>query len=81
VVTDHNVSTDAELIWHVVFDDGDECDLNLAELLPFLLPETHLYPTKSNPNPSLYFLSLREPKTQGGHPPPPRPPPPPKRPG
>ena len=24
VVTDHDVSTDHELIWHVVFDDGDE---------------------------------------------------------
>ena len=33
VVTDHDVSTDAELIWHVKFDDGDECDLNLFELL------------------------------------------------
>ena len=55
VVTDHDVSTEAELIWHVRFEDGDECDLNLAELLPILLPDTHLYPTKSNPNPSLYF--------------------------
>jgi hypothetical protein len=55
MVTDHDVSTDAELIWLVVFDDGDECDLNLAELLPILLPETHLHPTKSNPNPSSYF--------------------------
>jgi hypothetical protein len=44
VVTDHDVSTDAELIWHVVFDDGDECDLNLVELLPILLPETDLSP-------------------------------------
>ena len=44
VVTDHDVSTDHELIWHVVFDDGDECDLNLVELLPILLPETHLSP-------------------------------------
>ena len=44
VVTDHDVSTDNEFIWHVEFDDGDECDLNLAELLPILLPETHLFP-------------------------------------
>jgi hypothetical protein len=43
VVTDHDVSTDAELIWHVKFDDGDECDLNLIELLPVLLPETYLF--------------------------------------
>ncbi len=44
VVTDLDVSTDHELIWHVVFDDGDECDLNLVELLPILLPEAHLSP-------------------------------------
>jgi hypothetical protein len=44
VVTDHDVSTDPELIWHVVFDDGDECDLNLVELLLILLPEAHLFP-------------------------------------
>ena len=44
VVTDHDVSTDHELIWHVAFDDGDECDLNLVELLPILLPPTHLSP-------------------------------------
>ncbi len=38
VVTDHDVSTDDELIWHVVFDDGDECDLNEAELTAVMLP-------------------------------------------
>jgi hypothetical protein len=50
VVTDHDVSTDHELIWHVVFDDGDECDLNLAELIPILLPETHLFPPSVAPH-------------------------------
>jgi hypothetical protein len=38
VVTDHDVSTDDELIWHVVFDDGDECDLNFEELTAAILP-------------------------------------------
>ena len=38
VVTDHDVSTDDELIWHVVFDDDDECDLNEAELTAVMLP-------------------------------------------
>jgi hypothetical protein len=47
VVTNHDVSTDAEHIWHVVYDDGDECDLNLVELLPIRLPETHLSPPSS----------------------------------
>jgi hypothetical protein len=45
VVTDHDVYTEAELMWHVKFDDRDECDLNLVELLPVLLPETHLFPS------------------------------------
>jgi hypothetical protein len=38
VVTDHDVSTDDELIWHVVFDDGDECDLNFEELTAVIMP-------------------------------------------
>jgi hypothetical protein len=53
VVTDHDVSTDNELIWHVEFDDGDEeCDPNLAEPLPILLPDAHLlFPPSSPLNP------------------------------
>jgi hypothetical protein len=38
VVKDHDVSTEDELIWGVAFDDGDECDLNLSELLAVMLP-------------------------------------------
>ena len=38
VVTDHDVSTDGELIWHVVVDVGDECDLNEVELTAVMLP-------------------------------------------
>ncbi len=51
VVTDHDVSTVDELIWHVVFDDGDDCDLNLEELTAVILPAPtavippHLSPT------------------------------------
>ena len=44
VVTDHDVSTDDELIWHVVFDDGDECDLNEVELTAVMLPLSPLPP-------------------------------------
>ncbi len=38
MVTDHDVSTDDELIWRVAFDDGDECDLNEEELTAVMLP-------------------------------------------
>jgi hypothetical protein len=54
VVTDHDVSTDAELIWHVVFDDGDECDLNLVELLPN--PSRNSSPPHSFPVPAVRDL-------------------------
>jgi hypothetical protein len=47
VVTDHDVSTDAELIWHVKFDDGDECDL-IKHL------RTPPYPSPRNPSFSLF---------------------------
>ena len=57
VVTDHDVSTEAELIWHVRFEDGDECDLNLVELLPVLLPETHLSPPSVSPNQAPFISS------------------------
>ncbi len=61
VVTDHDVSTDAELIWHAQFDDGGECDLNLVELLPVLLPETHLLSPSISQNQALPYPLLHPP--------------------